>query len=306
MTAMVAEPGEIAISAVRLAALVSGFAAGAPVTITTTETAAIIVCGNSRSRLPIIPDLPAGLAFADEIGRVEVAGVDCLTLLEPLCAVATEETRFYLTGVFWHTVGDRLTAIGTDGARLYRTSIPAGEFSATRDLIVPCSAGVILQRLIARTKPAKVTLRRSRTLFAVSAPAFEFCGRLIDSKYPDCERVIPAASSNVVSVARSELLASLSRLAAVAFTEPTPLVALAWSDALNIFLARQPDDGADAITAAECAGVAKVAIPLSQFTAMLAELKGERVRLEAAEGKPLVITSEGEKLMLITQSAWQF
>ena len=103
---------------------------------------------------------------------------------------------------------------------------------------------------------------------------------------------------------RSELLAALSRLAAVATADP-PLLALSWTNAgpLKLFLARQPGDGADAI-AAQAHGAAKIAVPLSQLTAMIDEFSGERVQLEAAG--PLVIRSKGEKLALLMPCAWNF
>ena len=71
--ATVLEPGAVALSADRLAAVTSGFPASAMVTMSTAEGAAAVVCGNSRSRLAIVPwtDLPSVLAIESEIGRVE-------------------------------------------------------------------------------------------------------------------------------------------------------------------------------------------------------------------------------------------
>jgi DNA polymerase-3 subunit beta len=103
------------------------------------ETAAIITCNDSRSRLPVIPaaDLPAVLALDFETGSVEISGDACLQLLEPLAAVSTERSRFYLCGIFLPTVGDDLVAVATDGVRLVRVAVPAAAFSASRDLILP-------------------------------------------------------------------------------------------------------------------------------------------------------------------------
>jgi DNA polymerase-3 subunit beta len=306
-SATVHEPGQVAVSADRLAALVGSFAAGEPVTLSTTETMASIVCGNSRSRLPMIPwtDLPDVPAIDGEIANIEMSGAECLLLLEPLFAAAAKDsTRFYLCGIFLHTVGDQLIAVCTDGVRLIRVGVSAAEFSATRDLILPPVSATVLRWLVTRTKPDKVTLRRSQNLLAVTGPDFEFVSRLIDFKYPAYEAVVPVASPNAVTVDRAELLAALSRLAAVATADP-PLLALSWTKAepLKLFLARQPDDGADAIEA-QVHGTANVAVPLSQLAAMIDEFNGERVQLEAAG--PLVIRSQGEKLALLMPSVWNF
>jgi DNA polymerase III subunit beta len=261
---------------------------------------------DSRSRLPMIPwtDLPDVPAIDGEIANVEVTGGECLFLLEPLSVAAKDRTRFFLCGIFLHTVGDQLVAVCTDGVRLIRVGVSAAKFSATRDLILPQEGATVLRWLVTRTKPDKVTLRRSRTLLAVAGPDFEFVSRLIDAKYLAYEAVVPAASPNAVTVDRAEFLAALFRMATVATVEP-PLLALSWTNAgpLELFLARQPDDGADAI-AAQVHGAAKVAVPLSQLAAMIDEFKCDRVRLEAAA--PLVIRSEGEKLALLMPSAWNF
>ena len=249
-------------------------------------------------------DLPDVLAIDRAIANVEVSGGECLLLLEPLSAAARNSTRFYLCGIFLHTVGDQLIAVCTDGVRLIRVGISAAEFSATRDLILPQEAAMVLRWLVTRTKPDKVMLRRSENLLAVTGPDFEFVSRLIDFKYPAYEAVVPVVSPNAVTVDRAELLAALSRLAAVATADP-PLLALSWTKAgpLKLFLARQPDDGADAIEA-QAHGTAKVAVPLSQLSAMIEEFKDERVQLEAAG--PLVIRSKGEKLALLMPSTWNF
>jgi DNA polymerase-3 subunit beta len=277
--------------------------------VSAAESAAAVVCGNSRSRVRIVPwtDLPSVLAIDSGIASVEISGGDCLMLLEPLRAAESEATRFYLCGIFLHSIDNRLVAVCTDGVRLIRTSVPAGKFSEGRDLIVPREAAAVLARLVKSTRPGRVTLHRSRTLLAVTCPDFEFTTRLIDSRYPPYENVIPAASPNSVACNRAELHAVLARVAAVATVDP-PLVALSFdrTPQLKVFLARQANDGSDCI-ASETTGSAKVAVPLPQLAAMLGEFASERVRIEAASGQqPLVIHGDGEKLALISPSAWNF
>jgi len=301
-------PEQAAIAADRLASLTAGFAAGEKVTISTDESLATIVCGSSRSRLPVLPwdDLPAVPAIDDEIGCVEISSADCLMLLGPLPAAASEAARFFLRGIFWHSIEGRLVAVATDGVRLIRTCIAASKFSESRDLIVPREAAAALAKLVKGTRPGKLTLRRSRTLLAVDGAGFTFVSRLIDSQYPVYEAVIPPASLTSATVVRAELLAVLSRLAAVATVEP-PLLALSFggSPGLNVFLARQPDDGSDCI-AAETTGSARVAVPPSQLEAMLSEFSSTHLRIEATTGQPVVIRGDGEKLALISQCAWNF
>jgi DNA polymerase III subunit beta len=302
--AEILEPGEAAVSADRISALTAGFAPAVTITVSTTENSATIACGKSRYRLPVCADAPAALAIDAEISSIEISGNDCLRLFETLPAAATELTRVYLNGVFLHSIDDRLVAVATDGAKLLRISIAARNFSTDRDLIVPTKAATALIKLIRQTKADKLTLRRSRTSFAVAGGGFEFVTRLIDSKYPAYESLVPAVSTNFVVCDRAELQAALARMTAAA-TVDASLLALCWDGVgpLQLFLARQPDAGTDFI-AAETKGAAKIAMLLGQLKAMIADFNCERLHLEDAG--PLVIRGEGEKLGLLMPCRWNF
>ena len=95
----------------------------------------------------------------------------------------------------------------------------------------------------------QITIRRSQNLIGFEAPSFSFTGRLIDFAYPEYEAAIPAPASNSVTCDRLNLIASLSRLSAVAQDTDLALVALSWGSGgrLDLHLARSPLDGADVI-----------------------------------------------------------
>jgi DNA polymerase III sliding clamp (beta) subunit (PCNA family) len=302
--------GEIALDGDRLSALIAGFSKAAALDISTDGSRVLIADGARGYRLPTISgaDLPTTIALDGEIGRLEIGGADLLRLLEPLEATDSDTARFYLGGVFWHTVDTTLTAVATNGRCLIRTVIPAGEFSSGRDLVVPAAAVGVLRKLERIARPASVTLRRSRTLLAVECCDFEFVTRLIDVVYPAYETVIPPSSANAVVCNRMELVDALTRLIAVA-TSTAPLLALSWGKggSLNLYLARQPDAGAD-IIGGGASGAARFAAPIDQVAAMLGELRGKDIRLEHSEGRPLVMKGEStdQKMALVMPAAWNF
>jgi DNA polymerase III subunit beta len=307
VSATIHEPGEIAVSIGRLAALLSSFAANAMVDIEATTGAVNVVSGTSRSRLPAVSvaDLPPPIAIEHAIGQIEISGADGFQLLEPL-AVA-DRTRFCLAGVFWHSLDDELVAVSTDGIRLIRTGVAASMFSEDRSLIVPTEVGVVVRRLLQKGDASRVTLRRSRNLIAFDVPPFSFTARLIDSSFPAYEAIIPPPTSNSVGCDRLDLLAALSRLSAAAASNDTALVALSWGNGqcLDLCLARSPLDGAD-VVAAEVNGGAEIALSLRQFAALLKEFSNDRIQLETDKEQPLVIRGAGEKLALIVRSKWNF
>jgi DNA polymerase-3 subunit beta len=301
------EPGEIAVSASRLTALLSSFPAQAILDIEATAGAVTVVSGTSRLRLPAVSaaESPPAMAIEQEIGRVEISSADALRLLEPL-AVA-DRTRLCLAGVFWHSVGDQLVAVSTDGIRLVRTCVAASTFSDDRRLIVPNDVGVVVRRLLQKANAACVTLRRSRGLISFDVPPFSFTARLIDSTFPAYESVIPAPTRNLVRCDGLDLLAALRRLSAAAPSHDTALVALAWGDGrrLDLHLARNPLDGAEVVPS-EARGNAEVALSLPQLATLLKEFNSDHIQLETDNEQPLVIRGAGKKLALIVRSKWNF
>jgi DNA polymerase III subunit beta len=151
--AQVEQAGEVAVPGQRLADLAAGFPGDATMTVSSDDSAARVVCGRSRFRLPIVPqdDLPAMLALGAETGRVELAREETLKVFErPFFAVATETTRYYLNGIFLHDLDGALVAVGTDAHRLCRVVLPgATGLSQDNRLIVPRSAVKIVVKLLA-------------------------------------------------------------------------------------------------------------------------------------------------------------
>jgi DNA polymerase-3 subunit beta len=300
------EPGTVAVSAKRLDGLLSGFSSSTTISFKYAANALTITGGGARYRLPVDPYPPDLLTIKDEIAAISISGTDLLALLDVLPAVDTEQTRFYLTGIRLHNIGDRLFADATNGEKLLRANVVAEHFSTDPRLIVPGKAAALLQRLIKSTKAPQVTLRRSRTLIAVTAPKFEFISRLIDYAYPDLNHVLPATSANFLTCAPADLTAALIRLAAVANGE-LPLVALFWVDGepLRLFLPRQPNDAADFI-AAETKGTARILVSLPLLTAMVANFNGARIELAVNGDGPLALRGGGGKLGVVMGCRWTF
>jgi DNA polymerase-3 subunit beta len=294
----VIESGATAVSAKRLAALIAGFAADAVINIKAEPNGVTI----GRYRLASA-DIPIANTLTGETGRIEIDGDACVALLNVSSAAATDTTRLSLNGIFLHTVGSQLVAVAANGIKLLRHGIEAERFSMSRDLIVPTRSAVALAGLIRHTKSDKVLLRRSKAMLAANGNGFEFTTRLIDAIYPAFEAMIPEMTANTVTVDRVELLAALARLTAIANGE-RPLIALTWTEGepLHVFLPRQPDDGADDISA-ETKGRARTVLVLVQLTAMLGEFSDKFLHLSATDR--LLITDEN-KIGVLMGCAWSF
>jgi DNA polymerase III sliding clamp (beta) subunit (PCNA family) len=300
--ASIEEPGSATISARRFAALLSGFGPRSTINISTTETAVMISSGNSRYRLPLLADPRAGLVINPEIGRVELASADCIRLLDVVAAAGTEKTRFFLNGVYLHSDGDKLVGVGMDGTKVLRVGVAADHFSEDNRLIIPATAVKMLDKLLRATKPETVTLRRSRAVFAASAPGFEIVSGMIDAAYPDYRRNLPHANGSSALCQRADLLSALTRLAAIAAGE-MPLIALTWVDGepMRLFLAREPDAGIDAVAAQTC-GSARMALSLAQFITLLCEFKDDALLVEMTDRG--IIIRQGDKFAVLMSCLW--
>lgn len=298
--AEVLEPGEIAVSLKALSALVAGFSKDVAITVSAADKVATITGDKGRFRLQTIPidDMPARLKLEQETS-IELETADLLRLLTVTATASTETTRYYLCGVYLHSAGGDLISVATDGHRLMRVTTPASALSIDRTCIVPLKAATVIQKLLKKTKPEKVTLRRSKALLMVQTPGITFITKLIDAEFPAYEQVIPKASTNTVVCDNGEFVATLKRLAAVTADSNT-LVAMRWKDGrkLEVFLAGQPDDGHD-LVGAETSGNGQVAAKLSLLAELLEEIDGDCISLSTdGAGAPIVIRLVGDERLL--------
>jgi DNA polymerase-3 subunit beta len=302
------EPGALAVSGQRLAALAAGFPKDAKIQVGDDGAAARVICGRSRFQLPVIPqdELPAAPAIDEEIGRALVEREEALALFErPLFAAGTEPTRSYLCGIFLHNVDGALVAVGTDGHRLVRIAVPGGAGLSRDDhLIVPRPAVKIILKLLADRSHEFIGLRRSATLLVVEAAAFNFTSKLIDATYPDYKRAIPKPSNQAVTVERAALAQALERVKAVA--DPTvrarPLCGLAWQDnELRLCLAGH-SDAADDVIDAMVDGAGRTAAQIHHLVELLEGINSKRVRIDAADAlAPVLITDPDDPDFLAVQ-----
>ena len=177
-------------------------------------------CGRSRFALPTLPASdfqtmarePAPVSF--EIDR------DALKRLidRTRFAISTEETRFYLNGVYIHPTsehGGRLRAVATDGHRLAlsETPLPAGA-DAMEGVILPRKAVSELRRLL-EDAPETVRIEASSSKLAFVLGAATLTTKLIDGSFPDYQRVIPKSNDRILKIDNRDFAAAVDRVATV-------------------------------------------------------------------------------------------
>src|SRR5215204_4872312 len=157
-----------------------------------------IRAGRSRFTLQTLPesDFP-DLAAGDMTHKFTLAASDLKRLIDKTqFAISTEETRYYLNGIYLHVAGgaksQTLRAVATDGHRLAQTDLPVPAGAAGMPgVIVPRKTVIEVQRLIEDSE-AEIAIELSSAKIRFSIGDVVLTSKLIDGTFPDYARVIPS------------------------------------------------------------------------------------------------------------------
>ncbi|MCG2625606.1 DNA polymerase III subunit beta [Bradyrhizobium sp. WYCCWR 13023] len=310
LSATIEAEGEIALKSEQLASLAASVPPDAKITIADDGPMASIRCGHSRFRLPTLPIdvLPSTPTIKNETGRLTLGRSQLVALLSmPAFAIPSDQTRFNLHGIFLHDAAEGLTAVAADGHRLARVVAPGiSGLSQDRRLIIPKPAIKILLKLLGGKDTELVTVRRSAALLEAESAGFSFVSKLIDADYPAYERLLPVPSDNWGIVNGAALAQALTRIAAAMPDERhMRLVGLTWAapeQALRLCIVHAPDVADDPVEA-EVKGRGRLALQIKYLQQLLAELGGERVRIDGGTraNSGILITNPDDPNVTIVQ-----
>jgi len=204
--------------------------------------------GRSKFNLPVLPveDFPV-LSGGELPHSFTVSGADLKALIDRTrFAISSEETRYYLNGIYLHAAKSDgvavLRAVATDGHRLARVQVPLPEgASGMPGVIVPRKTVVELRKLLDEGgDEVTISLSESKIRFAFDDAAMT--SKLIDGTFPDYERVIPADNDKVLVVARGDFSAAVDRVSAIS-TERSRAIKLAVAKGAITLSASSPESG---------------------------------------------------------------
>jgi len=142
-------------------------------------------------------------------------------------AISTEETRYYLNGIYLHAVDSDgtkvLRAVATDGHRLarYQEALPEGA-AGIPGVIVPRKTVVELRKLAEETQePVEVHLSDTKIRFDLGA--VHLTSKLIDGTFPEYDRVITRGNDKILRVRKREFAEAVARVAAISSERSRPV-----------------------------------------------------------------------------------
>jgi DNA polymerase III subunit beta len=262
-----------------------------------------IRAGRSRFTLQTLPesDFP-DLAAGEMSHRFKLVAADLRRLIDKTqFAISTEETRYYLNGIYFHIAGTgnaaTLRGVATDGHRLAQFDLPLPEGAAGMPgIIVPRKTVGEVQRLI-EDGEAEVTLELSPGKIRFTFARVVLTSKLIDGTFPDYARVIPVGNDKELVVDKKEFEEAVDRVSTVS-SERGRAVKLSLSNGKLMLSVTNPDSG----SAAEEVEVEYGAEPLDigfnsrYLLDIAAQIDGEAAVLRLADpGSPTLVQDRDSK-----------
>jgi DNA polymerase III subunit beta len=163
-------------------------------------------------------------------------------------AISTEETRYYLNGIYLHATKNNevpvVRAVATDGHRLARVEMTAPEGAAGMPgIIIPRKTVLELRKLVEEGEAdAEVQIALSDTKIRCAIGEAALTSKLIDGTFPDYDRVIPAGNDKTLDVDCKSFAEAVDRVSTIS-TERSRAVKLAIERGGLVVSATSPENG---------------------------------------------------------------
>ena len=205
--------GEITVSGRKLLDICRALPDGSDVDISLSGEKVVVKSGRSKFSLATLP--AAEFPTVEDIKAGQMVAVDQAVLGRLIekthFSMAQQDVRYYLNGMLLETGGKHLRAVATDGHRLALCEAEVDSAVDEQQVIVPRKGVLELQRLLSGEGSVDVELGENHV--RIQLDGIRFTSKLIDGRFPEYERVIPADSSNELTADREALRGALQRTA---------------------------------------------------------------------------------------------
>jgi len=218
VAAQVAQAGATTVPAHTFFDIVRKLPEGSQVELAASDGKMQVVAGRARFNLSTLPrdDFPV-IAEGELPTKFELPAATLRQIIDKTrFAISSEETRYYLMGIFLHVVDDKLKAAATDGHRLARITLPRPDGAeGMPDIIIPKKCVQELRKLLDEVEgTAEVSLSPTKVRFGLGSAVLT--SKLIDGTFPDYNRVIPTGNDKLLKLDPKSFAAGVDRVATIA------------------------------------------------------------------------------------------
>ncbi|WBY06544.1 DNA polymerase III subunit beta [Sphingomonas sp. 7/4-4] len=300
IAAAVDQPGAITVSAHTLFDIVRKLPEGSQVELAAAEGRITVNAGRAKFTLATLPrdDFPM-IAEGELPTTFELPAETLKQIIDKTrFAISTEETRYYLNGIFLHVTDDAqplLRAAATDGHRLARVTVarPDGA-EGMPDVIVPRKCIAELRKLLDDVDGSVgVSLSGSKIRFDLGQAILT--SKLIDGTFPDYSRVIPTANDKILKIDPKSFMQGVDRVSTIA-TEKTRAVKMALDRDKIILSVTSPENGAAAeeVPGEYAAMPFEIGFNSRYLMDILAQIEGDLVEVHLADAAAPTLIREND------------
>jgi DNA polymerase-3 subunit beta len=300
-TQLDAQAGEdfaITIAARKLFDIVRALPDSAKVKLDSKDSQVVVSAGKSRFTLQTLPaaDFPrvetgAGLGEAVRLPQKTLKRL--LQLVQ--FAMASQDIRYYLNGMLLVLDGKQLRVVATDGHRLSYAETGLETEAEAREVIIPRKTVVELSKLLSDVDDP-VELRIGANQVTITLPGTELVTKVVDGKFPDYQRVIPANQPRHLKANRQSVMQALQR-AAILSNEKFRGVRLVMSEnTLGIVCNNnEQEEAADEIEVSYDGDPLDVGFNVTYLLDGLGAVNTEEITLSLGDANSsMLLTSDGE------------
>ena len=303
IAAAVDQPGATTVSAHTLFDIARKLPEGAQVSLAAAEGRMTIVAGRARFSLGTLPrdDFPV-IAEGELPVQFELPAETLKQIIDKTrFAISTEETRYYLNGIFLH-VSDAegslpvLKAAATDGHRLARVTMPRPDGAeAMPDVIVPRKCIAELRKLLDEID-GSVGVSLSPTKIRFDLGQAILTSKLIDGTFPDYSRVIPTGNDKILKLDPKSFMEGVDRVSTIA-TEKTRAVKMALDRDKITLSVTSPENGtaAEEVPGDYAAAPFEIGFNSRYLMDILGQIDGEIVEVHLADAAAPTLLRENDK-----------
>ncbi len=296
--ANVSQPGATTLSAHTLFDIVRKLPEGSQVELSAAEGKMQVNAGRSRFSLSTLPrdDFPV-IAEGDLPTRFELPAATLREIIEKTrFAISSEETRYYLMGIFLHVIDDQMRAAATDGHRLARVTVskPDGA-DGMPDVIIPRKAVQELYRLLEELEgTVEISLSPTKVRFGLGSAVLT--SKLIDGTFPDYNRVIPTANDKLLKLDPKSFSAGVDRVSTIA-SEKTRAVKMSVDRDKVTLSVTSPENGiaTEEVPADYGADGLEIGFNARYLLDILSEIDGDTVEVHLADAAAPTLLRENDK-----------
>ena len=272
--------GEVTVPARKLVDICKSLPEGSNIEFSVEAGKATVKAGRSRFTLSTLPaaDFPTVDASAADTTLGMPQSLVKQLIDSTAFAMAQQDVRYYLNGLYFEVLGGRLRVVATDGHRLALATAPQRAEAADLGVIIPRKGVLELSRLLEGSAPISLSIGSNH--IRATTDQFTFTSKLVDGKFPDYERVIPKNPDKLLVGDRSELKQAFTRTAILSNEKYRGVRLRVSQDSLDITANNPEQEQAEEVVAVEYGGAEmEIGFNVSYLLDVLSALSQTKVRL---------------------------